>query len=171
MLLTWVQEVFRQGHRQIWLILCNSFINHPIIPHYTVWVIEASVASFHFLSPSSNLPVGLEVLTEVTMKNCIFLDIRPIEFKRHFGGICLHIQGWGVCNQESSMKQADFLAVCCLLSWSTLRHWKWRRYVIWKCRFTFTELHDVIAQKIRESSYWSSTEMLLHHRVSAIPTS
>jgi hypothetical protein len=73
----------------------------------------------------------------------VFLDITPsspLEVNRNFGGICrLHLQGLRVSLQPASYR---FLALL------TPKPWRWCRHIAPKSRFTASEPHGVISQKI-----------------------
>jgi hypothetical protein len=79
-------------------------------------------------------------------KTVIFWDITPcsaLKVNRRFRGTChLHLQGRGMRQAETSMKQVGSSA------WLILRPWRLRWHIPVKRWFTFSELHAVMSYKI-----------------------
>jgi hypothetical protein len=73
--------------------------------------------------------VGSEVLTAVTKKNTLILDVTPcslIDIYRRFGRTySLSLQGWRINH-----------TACLLLTWSALRPWRWRQFLRNVCKQT-----------------------------------
>jgi hypothetical protein len=98
--------------------------------------------------PSENnmSPYSISLLWRTSVMSSIFWDITqysPLKVNEHFGGTCL-IRIYTIFR--------DVFVSCFtprFFAWFTLRHWRWRRHVLLKHRFTFNGLHCFISQKIK----------------------
>jgi hypothetical protein len=114
---------------------CSIFITHPIIRHYIVSLLTASLNK-QLKRPQAN----------IKLKSTIFWDITPcspLSVNWRFGGTYrLHLQDRkNKLGKKLVWKQVASRSLFFLL-------WRWRRYVPPKRRLTLNGLHCVISQKM-----------------------